>query len=264
MYVSRLFVHPVKSLGGVSVESYIVDRFGPQWDRRWMVVDEQGKFITQRQLAAMALIKAKMVQDNVQLTTASGEALEFSAADFNAGEDVAVQVWRDQCVAKLGPAHVHAWLSRVLGRPCRLVFMHDACKRSVDESYSGPGHTVSFADGFPLLLTQQASLDVLNGYMSINIGMERFRPNLVVEGGPAWEEDQWRKLRIGSMLFDVVKPCSRCAIPTIDPGDASKQPEVFKTLKQYRSQAGEVYFGQNLVARGGGQLFVGDQVEVLE
>ena len=112
MYVSRLFVHPVKSLGGVSVESYIVDRFGPQWDRRWMVVDEQGKFITQRQLAAMALIKAKMVQDNVQLTAASGEALEFSAADFNAGEDVTVQVWRDQCVAKLGPAHVHAaWYS---------------------------------------------------------------------------------------------------------------------------------------------------------
>jgi len=205
-----------------------------------------------------------MVQGNVQLTAVNGESLQFSAADFNAGEDVTVQVWRDLCVAKLGPDHAHAWLSRVLGRACRLVFMHDACRRSVDESYSGPGHTVSFADGFPLLLTQQASLDALNGYMSINIGMERFRPNLVVDGGLAWEEDQWRKLRIGSMLFDVVKPCSRCAIPTINPEDASKQPEVFKTLKQYRAREGEVYFGQNLVARGEGRLSVGDQVEVLE
>lgn len=264
MHVSRLFIHPVKSLGGVAVDAYAVDRFGPRWDRRWMVVDEQGKFITQRQLPRMALIKASLQQDHVHLRNPQGELLEFSAADFNEGEDISVQVWRDHCMAKLGLHYMHDWLSAALEKPCRLVFMPEASKRPVDATYAGAGHTVSFADGFPLLLTQESSLQDFNRHLSFQVGMERFRPNLVVEGGEPWQEDQWRVLRIGEMLFDVVKPCSRCAIPTINPEDASKQPEVFKALKQHRSRDGEVYFGQNLVARGEGRLKQGDRVEVLE
>lgn len=164
----------------------------------------------------------------------------------------------------MGSDRMNQWLSDQLGLSCRLVFMPKDSRRPVDPDYAGPGHTVGFADGYPLLLTQQSSLDDLNRHMSIDIGMERFRPNVVVEGAEPWQEDQWRLVQIGSMLFDVVKPCSRCAIPTIDPNDGSKQPEVFRTLQQYRSKEGEVYFGQNLVPRSLGRLNLGDAVTVME
>lgn len=264
MHVVSLHIHPVKSLGGMPVKSSDIDRFGLRWDRRWMVVDETGKFLTQRQIPAMALIQASLQEDVVTLIRPQGEVLSFSTADFINGQSVTVQVWRDQCQAREGSEAMNAWLSDALGRRCRLVFMDDACKRPVDEQYAGAGHTVSFADGFPLLLTQQSSLDEFNAHMSITIGMERFRPNLVVAGAEPWAEDQWRVLQVGAMVFDVVKPCSRCAIPTINPLDASKQPEVFRTLKQYRSQNGNVYFGQNLVPRTEGTIRVDDPVQVLE
>lgn len=264
MHISRLFIHPVKSLGGVAVDACRIDRFGPRWDRRWMVVDEQGQFLTQRQIPRMALISASLQQGQVCLRSPEGELLTFSATDFDEGETLSVRIWQDQCAAKLGQPFMHEWISHALGKSCRLVFMHDASERAVDEHFAGKGHTVSFADGFPLLLAQQSSLNDFNQHLSVPIGMERFRPNLVVEGGAAWQEDKWRLLRIGEMLFDVVKPCSRCAIPTINPADASKQPEVFKALRQHRSRDGDVFFGQNLVARGEGVINQGDRVEVLE
>ena len=117
----------------------------------------------------------------------------------------------------------------------------------MDPNYAKRDETVSFADGFPLLLTSQASLDFLNSKMSIAITQSRFRPNLVVEEAQPWQEDNWKRIRVGAMEFEVVKPCSRCVIPTIDPSSLKKQPEVFNTLKQYRSQGGEVFFGQNLI-----------------
>ncbi|MGB1061226.1 MAG: MOSC domain-containing protein [Ketobacter sp.] len=263
MHVASLYIHPVKSLGGLPVAVSAIDRFGLRWDRRWMVVDEAGKFLTQRQLPAMALIRVSLDQGRVTLTAAQGEPMVFEVVDFVESPLIRVQVWRDQCEARLGSEAINVWLSRVLGRDCRLVFMDDHCRRPVDEHYAGPGHTVSFADGYPLLLTQQSSLDELNSHMSLNIGMERFRPNVVVTGGAPWAEDQWRVLRVGSMVFDVVKPCSRCAIPTINPVDASRQPEVFRTLKQYRARDGEVFFGQNMVPRSAGTIRVDDPVEVL-
>lgn len=264
MHVASLHIHPVKSLGGISVTSADIDRFGLQWDRRWMVVDENGKFITQRQRAVMALIKARMEGEAVVLTGAEGTELAFSHRDFENGPVLSVQVWRDECQARIGAAAMNQWLSDQLGVTCRLVFMPEDSHRPVDPDYAGPGHTVGFADGYPLLLTQQSSLADLNRHMSIDIGMERFRPNVVVAGAEPWLEDQWRVVQIGSTVFDVVKPCSRCAIPTINPQDASKQPEVFSTLKRHRAKGGEVFFGQNLVPRSLGQLHVGDTMTVLE
>ena len=264
MHVSSLYLHPVKSLGGIAVTSADIDRFGLQWDRRWMVVDEKGKFITQRQRAVMALIRARMEGDSVVLTGVDNSERWFNPGDFTNGAELSVQVWGDECRARLGNESMNQWLSDQLGVTCRLVFMPEDSHRPVDPDYAGPGHTVGFADGYPLLLTQQSSLADLNRHMSIDIGMERFRPNVVVEGAAPWQEDQWRVVQIGSTIFDVVKPCSRCAIPTINPDDASKQPEVFRTLQQYRAKEGEVYFGQNLVPRRQGRLNVGDTVTVLE
>ena len=134
----------------------------------------------------------------------------------------------------------------------------------VDENYAKRPQTVSFADGFPLLLTTQASLADFNSHLTGSIEMVRFRPNLVVEGSLPWEEDGWRRIRVGETEFDVVKPCSRCAIPTINPITAQKEPEVFAMLKAYRTKGSEVYFGQNLLPQNMGIIKIGDQVEVLE
>lgn len=264
MQVSRLFIHPVKSLGGIAVEQFAIDRFGPVFDRRWLVVDAQGKFLTQRQHARMALVRTALEGDRVTLTAPDRPAQTFSPADFAGGEPVRVQVWRDECDAVGGPATLDAWLSDFLQMPCRLVFMPETSRRSVNTDYARDGETVGFADGFPLLLANEASLQEVNRRLGFAIGMERFRPNLVVQGTAAFAEDGWTRIRVGQMEFRVAKPCSRCAIPTIDPLTARKQPEVFKTLKQFRERDGEVFFGQNLLPVGQGLIRVGDPVVVVD
>lgn len=264
MEVTRLYLHPVKSVGGMAVAQFDIDRFGPHLDRRWLVVDREGRFLTQRQHAAMALVRVALNDDQVTLSVPERDAVSFSPADFVGGESLPVQVWRDQCNAQAGPAALDDWLSQYLGVACRLVYMPDTTRRAVDPGYAKQGETVSFADGFPLLLTSESSLTDFNTRLSFSIGMERFRPNLVVDGSTPFAEDDWKRIRVGRMDFIVAKPCSRCAIPTIDPTTGSKQPEVFKTLKSYRQRDGEVFFGQNLLPVGTGSVQVGDRVEVLE
>ncbi|MAR92264.1 MAG: MOSC domain-containing protein [Pseudomonadales bacterium] len=264
MHIGAMYIHPVKSLAAMAREAFFIDRFGPTWDRRWMVVDARGRFITQRQCATMALIQTALDDDVLCLSHRDQETLRVSIAQCAHGEPVTVQVWDDECAARLAPPVVHQWLSDVLGRSCRLVYMPDSTHRPVDPDYAPGGATVSFADGFPLLLTTQASLADLNGEMSQSVAMQRFRPNLVVEDAAPWGEDHWRVIQVGAMVFDVVKPCSRCAIPTIDPATGEKQPEVFRVLQQYRRRGNQVFFGQNLVPRGTGTLRLGDRVRVLE
>lgn len=263
MQVTQLFVHPVKSLGGMAVSECAIDRFGPRWDRRWLVVDRNGRFLTQRQFARMALVSVTLEQDIVTLRAHGHDQVQFAAADF-CGRDMNVQVWRDQCLARRGPPELDRWLSDFLQTDCHLVFMPDSTRRLVDPDYAQQQETVSFADGFPLLLATESSLQAINAALDVPIGMGRFRPNLVLDGAAAFAEDNWRRIRVGTLDFRVVKPCSRCAIPTIDPRTAQKQPEVFKVLKAQRSRDGEVYFGQNLIPVGTGSVRVGDAVQVLE
>ena len=265
MHVSQLYLHPVKSLGGIPVEQFEIDRFGPYLDRRWLVVDENGHFMTQRQYAAMAQVRTALSADGQVTLSAPGcVPVSFCAAHYHGGVPVQVTIWRDRCDAVTGPAHVDVWLSQYLGVTCRLVHMPENSHRLVDPAYAESGETVSFADGFPLLLISEESLQDLNRRMSIDVGMERFRPNLVVKGTTPFGEDDWRRIRVGDMTFTVAKPCSRCAIPTIDPVTAQKQPEVFKTLKSFRGRDGAVYFGQNLLPEGAGMIRVGDAVQVLD
>lgn len=263
MKVSGLYVHPVKSLGGIAVTQFDIDRFGPQMDRRWLVVDRQGQFITQRQKAVMALVRTALQGDRVTLSVEGQPSITFSPADFD-GAERPVQVWRDHCAARSGPAGLDDWISQALGSDCQIVFMPDSTHRKVDPHYAQAGETVSFADGFPLLLTTDASLADLNRRLPFSVGMERFRPNLVVQGSAPFAEDDWQRIRVGQMTFRVSKPCSRCAIPTIDPQTAQKQPEVFKTLQRFRARDGEVWFGRNLLPEGSGTLCLGDRVDILD
>lgn len=261
--VSALYCFPVKSLGGMELNRAEIDRFGIQQDRRWMLVDENGQFLTQRQCAEMVFLTAQWLQGKLQITHKNGDQIELGREDF-AGDTCQVQVWRDQCAAIAAPLFANQWLSDHLGRPCRLVYMPDSTFRRVDQNYAKQQETVSFADGFPLLLTTTASLENFNQHLPQAIEMLRFRPNLVISGSEPWAEDNWQRIKVGELVFDVVKPCSRCAIPTINRSNAQKEPEVFKALKKYRSQGKEVFFGQNLIPQQQGIIKVGDRVEVLK
>ena len=264
-YLSNLYIYPVKSMGEIALTSLELGRFGPRWDRRWMLVDESGQFITQRQLVGMAKIRIIAKEQGFELEVEGEASVALEPEDFAASESLRVRVWGDLVVGNTGPKWLDLWLSRVLERPCRLVFMPETAERQVDPEFASKPTLVGFADGFPLLLITQASLNDISRKVGYTLENVRFRPNIVVSGGSPWEEDDWRRIRIGQLEFVVAKPCSRCAIPTIDPQTLSKQPAVFKTLKQWRSGGdGNVYFGQNLIPVQQGTVRCGDRVEVLE
>ncbi len=261
--VSALTIYPVKSLGGVQLQSVHLDRFGFAGDRRWMVVNENHRFLSQRELAAMALITAELTHSGLRL--GSGKQSLLVSQPQASAPSLRVQVWEDSVVALDAGSEAAEWLSERLGRSCKLVYMTEDVHRYVDGLYAREGETVSFADGFPVLLISQASLDDLNSRLDTPVPMNRFRPNLVVQGCEAFAEDNWRRVRIGGVEFTVAKPCSRCVMPSIDQVTATKNSEVLQVLAGYRrADDRQVYFGQNLVYSGIGELSVGDTLEILK
>lgn len=262
--VSALYAYPVKSMGEIALPEAVIDRFGIRHDRRWMLVDQQGKFVTQRQCAEMVHFKVALSSDELTITDVrDGSSLSVAFASFSVEQAMTVTVWRDQCLAWMADQGVNQWITERLGRVCSLVYMPESTQRYVDKGYAKQQETVSFADGFPLLLTTEESLDGLNQHLDQPIEMLRFRPNVVISGGLPWAEDQWQRVRIGGLVFEVAKPCSRCAIPTINRQTAQKEPQVFRVLKTHRAKDGAVYFGQNLLPQGQGVIQVGDEVELL-
>jgi hypothetical protein len=262
LHVSALWRYPVKSLRGLAAERLPLGPRGPELDRQWMLVDRAGQFLTQRQHPRMALVEVGLGAEGLSLDAPGMPTLTVPYA--GGGEPLDVQVWNDRCASERVGPEADAWLGEFLGLDCRLVRFPDRAVRQVDTRYARPGDQVGFADGFPLLLIGQASLDGLNARLQEPVDMRRFRPNLVVSGGGAHAEDGWRRLRIGELEFEVAKPCSRCPIPGIDPDTAERSPEVLKVLAQYRrGEDNKVYFGQNLLHRGSGELRIGQAVEVL-
>jgi uncharacterized protein YcbX len=176
----------------------------------------------------------------------------------------AVVVWRDTVAAcDAGDVAAH-WLSDFLQAPCRLHYLPSDTVRAVNPAYGRSDDEVGFADGYPVLLITEASLQAFNTELPAPIGSERFRPNIVITGNVPYAEDQWRRLRIGAVEFEVAKPCARCVIPSLDPTTAERQPVVSKALARTRRRGDAVYFGQNLIHRGLGTIRIGDAVEVLE
>lgn len=261
--LSSLYFYPVKSLRGIGLERAPVDNRGIHFDRHWMVVDDKGDFITQRQFPNMALIHTALTPSGLRLS-APGMADLDVLFEPEAPVQQTVQVWGDRCMALSAGPGAAAWLSDFLGLDCRLVFMPESTRRPVDPDYAESSDQVGFADGFPFLLISEASLADLNGRLDQALPMIRFRPNLVVAGCEPYAEDQWRRIRIGEVTFRVSKPCSRCVIPTINPDTAEKSVEPLRTLNRYRRDGNKVYFGQNLLHDGTGELRAGMPVEVLE
>lgn len=261
--LSHINVFPVKSCAPWTPAQGQVETRGLRGDRRWMIVDAQGQFATARKNPRLVLVKAR-AQAAGLLLSAPGMP-DQDLLPTQDGSQVKVQVWGDEVIARTAADSADAWISQYLGFPARFVFMDDQIERAVDPKYAKPGDVVSFADGFPLLLITQAALDLLNSKLAQAIPMLRFRPNLVVSGTEAHAEDGWRSIRIGGIPFDVVKPCIRCVLTTVEPDsgtfDAAGEP--LRTLLGYRRTAKGIAFGQNLIPRGTGTIALGDAVEVI-
>lgn len=259
--LSGLYVYPLKSAAAQALDVAVLQPRGLVHDRRWMVVDAQGEFITGREEPRLVMVRAHPQADDLRLS-APGMP-DLLARPTSRREHVTV--WRDRVDALAMTDDARAWISRFLGRECRLVFMDDSVQRPVDPAYAAAGDEVSFADAFPLLLIAEGSLAGLNARLDVPVPMLRFRPNLVVSGTEAHAEDGWKRIRVGEIEFDVVKPCVRCGFTTVMPETGVLDPrgEPLRTLATYRRGPKGVMFGQNLIARGVGTLRVGDAVTVL-
>lgn len=264
--VAELRIHPVKGLRGDRHRVADIEPWGLVGDRRWMVVDATGRFLTQREHNHMALIEAHNAATGITLTAPGMESLDlpYPASD---AEPIEVVVWRDTVGAVAAGAAANAWISAALGLPSRLVYLADTRARKIDPAFAKVGETVNFADGFPVLLGSLESLADLNARLAVPIPIDRFRPNIVVGGTAPWVEDCWRRIRIGDVLFRIVKPCERCIVTTIDPetGLRPDKSEPLRTLGTFRrDRRGGVIFGQNLIPENAGRIATGDRVEVIE
>jgi len=264
LQVSQLFIYPIKSLAGIELtEARLTDR-GFEHDRRWMLVDTDNRFFTQREFGQMALLQPSIGKNGMLIThkkTGDNILIPFEP---ETGETFSAVVWDDTCnVIRVSDA-ADAWFSRQLGISCKLVYMPDDSIREVDHNYATDGEITNLGDGYPLLIIGQASLDDLNGRMDEAIPMMRFRPNIVFTGGEPYQEDDMTHFSINQIDFYGVKPCARCPIPTIDleTGERSKEP--LRTLANYRRREHKVFFGQNLLYHGLGKIAVGDELQVLE
>ncbi len=272
--VRALVFYPIKSCGGTALAAAEIGPRGIVHDREFMVVDTRGEFRTQRELPRLALIRPRLENAPGDGNASVGETLHLTAPGMpllvvpvrRVGEERRVVVWSDTCRAIDQGDPAARWLTAYLGTDCRLVRLADDFVRRVDSRYAiGAGDHVSFVDGYPLLLASEESLAELNARLATPLPMNRFRPNVVVGGsGEPWLEDRVRTLRIGGIVFHVVKPCSRCATTTVDQETAQTGPEPLATLATFRRRGTKVFFGQNLIHAGPGVIRVGDAVEVLE
>lgn len=261
IHLAAIYRYPLKSAQGHSVEEAVMDRFGIAGDRRWMMVDASGRFCSQRSLPKMALLQAEPLKDGLRLRFGN-EACEVATPDPRK-ERVIASVWEDTVVAPLADAACNAWLSERFGQTVRLVHYPDDALRGVEPGYAPPSQLVNFADGFPLLILTEASLEALNQRLPVPVPMDRFRPNLVLRGATPHAEDRWKSLRIGSAKVSLVKPCSRCAIPSIDQKTGERDPHINRVLAEYRRRDGMIFFGMNAIADSGSVFRVGDTVEFL-
>lgn len=261
---------PVKSCRGESVAAAAVEPWGLAGDRRWMVVDDEGVFITAREVNELLLVHPEITPYGLRLSAPDLPPLEVATPDPAAR--VPVRIWRSELTAAAAGPEADAWFGKALGRSARLVHLDDPTCRATSPDFSEPGDRVSFADGYPLLLTTEESLAALNDQVLAAaatgrdpLPMARFRPSVVVSGVEAWAEDDWRRIRIGPAVFRAVKGCARCVITTIDPDTAVREREPIASLARTRRWDGATWFGVNLIPdTAGATIHVGDRVEVLE
>ena len=266
MELASIVVHPIKSCRGIEVARARVEKRGLAGDRRWMLVDERGVFVSQREEPRLSLVDVAIEGDEILVAQRDAGELRLPRT-IAEGPRAAVDVWKR-------PIHgrVHEegsrWFSRWLGRPLRLVHLPDVEPSPLVSKRALPGEEVSSADGYPLLVCTIASLDALGDRIEarggVRVPMQRFRPNVVVRGGAPWDEDAWSTLRVGAVGMRAPKPCERCVMTTIDPATARLGPEPLRTLATFRRRENGVWFGVNLVPTSLGEIAIGDPVRIDE
>lgn len=264
MIVSALYQYPIKSCAGVSLPQMQFDRLGPIGDRRFMLVNANGKFISQRTHGQMALIQVHYTGkgDEIELSCAGRAAIKLQPLDVQA--NLAVQVWGDEVQALDIGEQAASYLSDFLAESVRLVYFGRSSERLIDTDYAKAGEQVAFADGFPILLCNLASLAEIYPQQNIASFIRRFRPNIVISGAEAFAEDRWQQIRIGEQVLDLVKPCSRCVMPAINPNSGERELDVIRKLaRQRRREDGQSYFGINAMATTAAAISLGQEIEVL-
>ncbi|WP_035558481.1 MOSC domain-containing protein [Hymenobacter sp. IS2118] len=265
--LTGLFLYPVKSLGGYAVAEAEVTPRGLRHDRRWLLVDERNRFMTQRQIPEMALLVVAPAHNGFLITHRQRPDLLPLFVPFEATPErtLFVTIWDDIAWAWRGTPEADEWLAEALGRSCRLVYMSDMVRRDVEPELNPEGQLVSFADGYPFLLIGEAALTDLNARLAAPVPLNRFRPNLVFGGGAAYADDNWESFRIGEVPFRAVRGCGRCVLTTIDQQSATKNAnaEPLRTLATYRQVEDSIMFGQNVTGPGTGRLRTGDALTVL-
>jgi len=264
--VSELYIYPIKSLAGIPVKKALVTSRGFEHDRRWLLVDENNSFITQREYFQMALLQVTIENDGLRVThKVNGKSLTIPF--YTPGieyEKAMVTIWDDTCLAEFVNAEADKWFTGILGIKCRLVYMPDSTLRIVDQRYAHEDSITSFADAYPFLLIGQGSLDDLNSKLVEQLPMNRFRPSIVFTGGEAFSEDLYGHFTINNIDFYGVKLCARCVMTTVNQDTAIKGKEPLKTLAKYRFKNNKILFGQNLIHEGSGEISIGDELVVLQ
>lgn len=271
--LDAITIYPVKSTRGLPRQAAVVQPWGLADDRRWMVVDADGSFVTARERPELlGVVAAPGPTGTIRLYGSHAEPIEVDAR--GRGRLVPVRVWRSHLDATHADPQADAWFTKLLDQDVRLVWLDDPTRRAVDAEYGRPEDRVSFADGYPLLVTNAASLRQLDAWAAEDaalrdepvpgpLDMRRFRPSIVVDTDQAFAEDRWRRIRVGTVEFRVVKPCGRCVLTTIDPDTLARGKEPLSTLARHRRADSKVLFGVNAIPDGTGTIRVGDPVSVL-
>ncbi len=254
-----MFIYPIKALGGVCVNQAQIVSTGLQHDRRWMLIDSNNCFISQRTHAQLALLQVSLAADHLIVSHKHQQLAPLHIAlTEQTTKVIHVQIWEDNCAALEVSTWANEWFSAFLQFPVRLVYMPDTTHRMVDEDDTSNNHQVGFADAFPLLIIGEESLHDLNRRLQVPVLMDRFRPNLVFAGGTAFCEDNFEKFTLSGVTLIAAKRCVRCQVITIDQSTTLKSKEPMKTLAGYRAINKKVLFGQNLLADTTGIIKTGD------
>lgn len=271
MTIKNIFIYPIKSIRGIAIPEVEVQTRGLAMDRRWMLVDREGVFLTQRTFAKMALLQPNLHENQLEVTTQDTKISPIFVSRIPTIQEEAlipVQIWKDSCMAWPYPKEINQWFSEVLDQDVRLVYLPETSTRPIKERFYRPGDYVSLADAYPVLLANTSSLEDFNTRLEKPIPIQRIRPNILVEHDVPYAEDDWLDFTIGNVRFRGTEPCARCQVLNINPQTTLSSPETLKTLSSYRKKENNVYFGLNAclhdASQAGLTLRVGDELTVLE
>jgi uncharacterized protein YcbX len=262
MHLASIHVYPLKGARGIALPRADVRCGGLRHDRRFMLIDLDGRMLTQRSHPQLALVTTSLQGGALTIGVPGAAPIELPARPD--GPRRTASIWKDHVDAIEVESEIVPLLAAHLGAPCALVFMPDDAERQVDLRFGAPGDRVGFADGYPLLLATFASLAELGARLDAPVPMDRFRPNLVVAGGEPFEEERYGRVRVGAVELRMPKRCARCEVTNVDQATAARGAEPLRTLATYRAMDNNVYFAQNLIPDGEGAVALGDAITYLD